>query len=573
MDEEEEAYPDKEAGINESPVSAHQEHYRVFSAQRGKTNRFLSDLNPETRLLERTAADDESERAKSMTSVGVWVNRDEYESLVKRSCAAYEAGLMSRAYKDNGAIPLTNTQIEGLIDVYFKKIHPILPLLSETEFRKAFAEGDLPQPHIYAVCLVAAKDSEATEHLGSLEISTRALCKRLHSAIKSAVARSIRCDKMTLIRTLALLSMHNEGSDGAEEAALYFVQAMHHCQTLGLHLSASYPAKCGAQTKRLFWCLWMLDRLTAAMNGRPILMADNDIAIEHIQPGESGYPAFEIFFKIASLLNEVIALYRPGHAPTTTGWEHSFPGFEAIVDGVKGWQLPPAMLSTLHITYLAVTMLSHRSRGASDFASSTASYVRQSLAAVQVIRLMSPDRLPALHAIPTLPYAISLALSVSYQHLRQDQLLYQQEDARRDFEASFSILRELKHNWSSADAIFTLSEKVIEELNREPSISCLRMKRPPATSDKLEAVTSACKHDGEAVEFQDAANDVTSTDPLVSDQLPASATTDHAIAGNGLFEGIDDIFGTFMDPNYPVNLDFLDGAGNFNAGEWISGPT
>jgi hypothetical protein len=36
-------------------------------------------------------------------------------------------------------------------------------------------------------------------------------------------------------------------------------------------------------------------------------------------------------------------------------------------------------------------------------------------------------------------------------------------------------------------------------------------------------------------------------------------------AGQGLFEGIDDIFGTYLDPNYPVNLEdlsFLDDLGN-----------
>lgn len=578
MDEPADNSPDKHSS-DDSPVKGPQQHYRGISVQRGKTNRFLSDLNPETRLLERTSADGESDRAKSMTSVGVWVNRDEYETLVKQQCAAFEAGLMDPGSKAEVAISLSNAQIEGLIDVYFRKIHPILPILDEDDFRKAYAGGHIPQPYTYVVCLIAAKDSEASELLQALDVSVRALCKKLHSAVRAAIQRNMRCDKITLIRMLALLSMHNEGSDGADEASLYLVQAMHHCQTLGLHLSASFPAKDGKQTKRLFWCLWILDRMTAAMNGRPIIMADNDVAIEHFQPGESGFPALEILFKIATVLNEVIALYRPGNAPTTTGWEHAFPGFEEIVDMVQGWHLPPTVLSTLHIAYLAIAILSHRSKGAADFASSTPSYVRQSMAAIQIVRLMAPARLPSLHAIPLLPYAISLALSVSYQHMRQDQLLYQQQDAKGDFEACFAILREMKWTWSSADAIFTLSEKVIGELGKVSGIESFRIRRPVGDDKKLESVTSACRHHGEAIGFSETINNaesVQSTDHIfmASGIQPSStAAVDKAalVSANGLFEGIDDIFGTFMDPNYPVNLDFLDESGNFDTSEWIPG--
>lgn len=310
------------------------------------------------------------------------------------------------------------------------------------------------------------------------------------------------------------------------------------------------------------------------MNGRPIMMADNDVAIEQFQAGESGFPGFEVLIRITAILNQVIGYYRPGNPPSTTGWEERYPGFEEIVDAVSGWDLPSSLLSTLHIAYLSVAILSHRSKGAADFASTTPSYVRQSLAAVRIIRLMNTTRLPTLHAIPMLPYAISLALSVSYQHLRQDQLVQQQEDARDDFEACYVILRELKKTWSSADAMSTLSEKVVEELKRIPSITSFRIKRPANDDRKLEGFTSACKQDGEPVGFahtSDAARPLPTTDRnmLVQDmqQLYTPAGTDKD--GSGLFEGIDDIFGTYLDPNYPVNLDFLDGIDNLD-GEWMA---
>ncbi|QIX01488.1 hypothetical protein AMS68_007005 [Peltaster fructicola] len=577
LDEEdgEQAGPVEDSGHDhaQAPPSA---DYRGISVRKGNSNRFLSDLSPETRLLERTSVGGENGLAKSMDSVGIWVNRSDYETLVRECNAARGVGFRS---DEAQSIKPTATQIQGLIDVYFKKIHPFLPLLEEHDFRRAYAEGSIPEALTCALCLVSAKDSDAQQYFTTPESnpwSPRKLCKNLHAKVKAAVAAPGRQDKITQICMLAVLSMHSEGSDGAEEASLYLIQAIHQCQTLGLHLSASFPARDGKHTKRLFWCLWILDRFSAAMNGRPIMMADNDVAIEQFQPGESGFPAFEVLLKITAILNQVIGYYRPGNPATTTGWEQSYPGYEEIVDSIVGWNLPPSLLSTLHIAYLTVTILSHRSKGAADFASTTPSYLRQSLAAIQIIRLMSPARLPTLHALPILPYAISLALSVSYQHLRQDQLVHQQEDARADFEACYAILRELKHTWPSADPMSTLSEKVVEELTRIPSIVSFRIRRQ-AQDKELQGFTSACKHDGDAVGFShtaDAARPLPTTDRnmLVEDmqQLYTPAGTDKELmpSSNDLFEGIDDIFGTYLDPNYPVNLDFLDDHGNIDPGEW-----
>lgn len=390
----------------------------------------------------------------------------------------------------------------------------------------------------------------------------------------------VKFDKVTLVRMLALLSIHNEGPDGAEEASLWLAQAMHHSQTLGLHLSASFPPRDCKNMKLLFWCLWALDRLNAATNGRPIIMADNDIAIELFSPGESGFPAFEILVKIARVMNEVIAFYRPGNTPTVTGWEENFPGFDEIVDEMNGWPLPPGTLSTLHIAYLTAAILSHRSKGAKEFANTTPSHVRQSLAAIQIIRLMNPGRLGSLHALPILPYAISLALSVSYQHLRQDQLKHQQEDARADFEACFVILRELRRIWSSADVMTTLSEKVLEELRRAPNITSFRIQRPARAQKLVEDLASACRHDGEALGFsrdQETVRPIPTADrefiipgmqQTHAPEEPGQSVGEAPQVGQNLFEGMDDIFGTYLDPNYPVSLDFLD---DFAAGDGVEG--
>jgi hypothetical protein len=188
---------------------------------------------------------------------------------------------------------------------------------------------------------------------------------------------------------------------------------------------------------------------------------------------------------------------------------------------------------------------------------------------------MRPDRLATLHALPMLPYAISLALSVSYQRLRQDQLRHQQEDAREDFEACCTILHQLRQTFSSSDAMATLAQKVTDELRRAPNLSHFRINRPSKDQRVLAGFANACRDEGEPVINGQKNADVeilptTDRNLLRRDMAEPSNEADAAAlaqldAGQGLFEGIDDIFGTYLDPNYPVNLEdlsFLDDLGN-----------
>jgi hypothetical protein len=547
---------------------------------------FISDLHPEAGFLERNSSRPRHPRAKATANVGVWVDKQEWNELIRQRDAAIGTAsdsLIRTSASVARQLPRPKpSQVAGLVDVYFRKLHPMLPLIDEVEFREAFVDGSVPEPYLHAICIVAAKDKDAEPFLlndgEQTPISPREFCSSLQSSVKEALAVSGRYDRLTLIRMSALMSFHIEGPDGAEDASMFVTQAMHHCQTLGLHLGqqSSLPTRSTRPMKLLFWTIWTLDRFNAAINGRPIIMADHDIAIEPFEKGESEFPAFEILLKIAHIMNDVIGFYRPGNPPTVTGWEGIFPSFEEIVDDLNGWLLPPTLLATLHIAYLVTAILSHRSKGVRDIQSlTTPSYVRQTLATIQITRMMRPERLASLHALPILPYAISLALSVSYQRLRQDQLRHQQEDAREDFEACCTILHELRRTFSSSDAMATLAQKVTDELRRAPNLSHFRIHRPSKDQRVLAGFANACRDEGEPVINGQKNSDV---EPLPTNDRnstrgemaePSNEADAAALAqldaGQCLFEGIDDIFGTYLDPNYPVNLEdlsFLDDLGN-----------
>lgn len=567
------------SAVNGSPASqtkAGAAHHRTPSE--ATRRRFISDLNPESTLLNRPLPAKEGSQRQPNEDIGVWVERKQWDELVKQ--------------KNDGALNLgfrhpqrPHSAVLGpLIDIYFKKVHPILPLMDEEEFRRNHINGVVPEALVHAMCLTAAKDAEAEPHLrlsdSPATIPTRQFCSILHASVTGALRVPVRFEKITLIRILALTSLHIEGPEGAEEASIWLSQAMHYGQTLGIHLGqqAAQPAGNDLLMKRLFWCLWMLDRKNAAVNGRPIIMSDVDIAIETFSPGESGFPAFEACLTISHILNKIIGFYRPSADVNASGWEGDYPPLEAMIDAVGGWHLPASLLATIHLFYLTVGLLSHRTRGIRELPEGTASYIRQRLFAIEILRLMNAPKSTTLHPLPILPYAISLAMSVSYQHLRQSQLEHQQADARQDFRTCCRILQNLRRTWCSADVMAGLAKKVLEEMDRAPDLASFRIRRvkggpggivyPPA--GELVPPVTACNHrpgDIKAPEMEPAADAVAHTHV---GEGPATVGTngDSGVDGLNLFDNMDDVFCTFMDPGYPINLEDMSFVDDLTPWDW-----
>lgn len=75
-------------------------------------------------------------------------------------------------------------------------------------------------------------------------------------------------------------------------------------------------------------------------------MNDIDIAIPDLTPGESGSVAFDVWFRIAKILNKVIGLYRPKTEDPVSGWDMGFPGFEQIMDEMQAWQLSSSTIGS-----------------------------------------------------------------------------------------------------------------------------------------------------------------------------------------------------------------------------------
>jgi hypothetical protein len=542
--------------------------------------RFVSDLKPEATFVPRHRPCREI-NAPQNENIGVWVDKREWDALVRQKND--QTGTASTDYCHKTSDRPHDAAVGPLIEIYFSKIHPILPILDEAEFRHEYASGAVPEPLTHAMCLVAAKDSDAESHLrlagSTVPLLAREFCSRLHATITTAIRHTVKYDKIALIRILALVSLHDEGPDGAEEASLCLTQAMHYIQTMGWHLGqhTGLEPEDNLMPKRIFWCLWSLDRVNSCIHGRPIMMSDIDIAIESYEPGESGFPAFEVWLYLCRLLNQIISYYRPGTPSTVTGWEDGFPSFEDTVEYCKGWSLPRHTLATLHLFYLLLAVLSHRSRSVKSAPRASASYVRQSLCAIEINRVMGSHLLSTLHPLPILPYAISLSLSVSYQHLRQSRLHHQQEDARDEFRHASEIIQKLRRVWSPADAIAAISKTVCKRLENATDLSTFSIGHDTRVSSPGPCTASLDKPHtlidrATSTELEEVPSTTRGNGTIDAIGNPSSSAATDADTFGSLFDGVDDIFGTYLDLNNPLNLDDFPFMDNIGAIDWTALP-
>lgn len=194
---------------------------------------------------------------------------------------------------------------EALIQLYYESIDRLLPLVDMNEVTKLHRIGQAPTLLLHAVLLAAARHPRARQHLGHQ--STRQFCASTAAKIRALLFAEVEQDRLTLVRVYALLSLHSEGPDGLENSCSDLERALHYAISLGLHHERPFVEK--AQLKKLFWSLWCMDRLSACVNARPLIVNIEDVGIKTIDPQE--HPQLSRLIQACWKLEKVIYLYRP----------------------------------------------------------------------------------------------------------------------------------------------------------------------------------------------------------------------------------------------------------------------
>lgn len=522
-------------------------------------------------------AEAQTERAPSRDrhSLGIWLEqesnhgpRGQTAEHVLRKSKVHALSQPSNAYAAIGPpdsrpiLPDRSDQL-ALVDVYFSRLHPVLPILDEDQFRKEVSAGSHSPILMQAVCLSISNDARASSHLRLVGVSPSTLTSLqfsscLHDELKMAVTLRREDNRIRLIQSLALLSLHVEsGPYGVEDASMYLAQAIHHAQTIALHLGRSKGHR--QSYEKLFWCLWCLSKLNAASTGRPRIMSDADIGLKIDDVLEFCHPAFKIMITISQLLDRVIKLYQPTSDPQIIGIDDAFPSFEIVVNQHEGWSIEASMLTSLELFYHGVSILAYRTRSTDDveLAEPTPSSLRQALSAQQVMRILQHTPLQALLPLPIVPYAISLALSQTYRQFRRSRSATKRAIAQEQLECYVHALEGLSKNSQSALTMAAIGRRVLSQIQR---LNNQATRRTAETSDALQAFFTRQETQevskGSVVGNAPATPNIQQNDagaPVYGD-TDAFAGFDDIFLEDDTLQAMDTVFDTFMGLDYPHEL-------------------
>lgn len=318
---------------------------------------FLGYLNPEAVLREHVYSEKgKTTQSPVIPSIGQWIEGENPRPLAgqpgapashldEASPTSNQDFKVQRAlhqYLDAvgvSIVPPRKCQ-DGLLSLYFAYVQPLLPLIDHDIFSERYRQGTESRLLMQAICVVASKHADAAAYLclgdDPRKMGPREFSHRLYHAIIAGIEAKLEKNRLVLIQVLALISLHVEGPDGAEQASMHLAQAIHHAHTFGLqfgHQWRNQKSEDQENLEDLFWCLWSLDKMNACMNGRPLIMHDRDNSLTRLptDPEKRSSP-FGVWLQISEMLDKVIDYYRPGSKAEETGWEgDDFLGFEEMV--------------------------------------------------------------------------------------------------------------------------------------------------------------------------------------------------------------------------------------------------
>ncbi|KAF5656273.1 transcription factor [Fusarium circinatum] len=456
-----------------------------------QSSRFVGDLNPEGMFMEATGSASIRETSQK-GDVGIWLSSNNpgqaSQFITSRPPPIMDQFLLPFVKEHCLSCLPPHQDYLRLKALYLEKIHPIMPIIPETAL-----QGDEPVAVVLKqlICLAASADPSMALYLhlqnkGDDLLPCQDFMQSLSSAVRAILETSIITDRVLHIRALILLSLYTQpnSSEEADLPAQLGGRAIHHIQTLGLHL-LRYDGPNSEELETLFCAVWAVDRINAAVYGRPCVMHERDIGANLDGCISKRPPCFRLFLSVVQWLDQVIELYRPGPSAEASGLDKiayiDLPVLEAMIVNADALKVPGSLIATIETFYHAVIILSCRlPRPGTLTAASTlpppSANARRSLAAERIACAVLRDHLSPM---PFVPYAVCLALSVEYRKMRHSRLPMFRSRAMHAFRRNCEMLRKFGDYFWSANVVAGLGERVLKEMERAAN-TLTRESPPPA---------------------------------------------------------------------------------------------
>nr|POF12273.1 hypothetical protein CFP56_76032 [Quercus suber] len=428
--------------------------------------RFIGCLNPESELRQPENRRTTSGTATPHGRVGLWHTDPAFASHVDRSYGHLSSMLaMSAPLARRVVMPLMEDQSVGCLPpamhlsalerYFFNDIHLILPLINKDAYEREAGNTAAHTLLAQGICLLASSNISLSQHLRLPEIqdplSPRDFGLKIYGAMRITIELGMVRDKMTVIRASLMMSMFGGYPADIDLPAHAFSRAVNLAYSIGLH-HCQVASRMVKDHVDLFCCLWCIDRLNAAVHGRPVILHEVDLAKSPKDCLPQLVPAFRVFVSISVLLDHVIALYRPNTQDTAL-LDEEFPGFQEILGSCDALCLPD------HITGILSCRTDTQSSSNIPFTHS----MRQRACVTTIHEIINSRPSTELVMLPFVPYSASLALSAAHRELRHSKSPTLETRARARVVQSLNDLNKFGPVSWSASAIAELASSVLRE--------------------------------------------------------------------------------------------------------------
>ena len=241
--------------------------------------------------------------------------------------------------------------LDALEAFFFNNVYPLLPVVDEHAHRQEPIGHPARVLRSQGMCLLASMNFSVASHLcvpgSDRPVSHADFGRKMFAAMRISLEMAFVTDKLGVIRAWTMMSLYSSGQSSQEQTSHTFARAVQAAYTAGLHLKGRGGDE--DARSRLYCCVWVVDRLRAAIHGRPILMHDADMAKSPLDCVSALQPSFAVFVNVGVLLNKVIGLYRPGSQSFEIP-DQDFPPFEDILRRCNAVDSQPHLLSKYHMS-------------------------------------------------------------------------------------------------------------------------------------------------------------------------------------------------------------------------------
>lgn len=285
---------------------------------------------------------------------------------------------------------------DDLIESFFEKIHPTMPILNRSQFMRSYNNPSNPPSLLLLQSMLLAGsrvckspallDSDQSVDLASLTFYKRA---------KALFDANYETDRITIVQSVMLLGWWWEGPEDVTRNSFYWSRvALSIAQGFGLHRSmenTSMPLATKRTWKKVWWALFARDRWGAVGLGRPVMinLEDSDVPMlteDDFIEDEPGFPslypmnriqvlAFIHTVKLSEIMGMVLRQQFSVNAENSRR-QNKVPVVSHCDMAMGSWMsnLPPELkysvkdkanhnffIATLHAQYYTVLCLVHRS--------------------------------------------------------------------------------------------------------------------------------------------------------------------------------------------------------------------